>query len=122
MLLNRRKPHSRGWLRSRTECNQVAKANFVAAWGTVGHCDEFPYASTVQGGRVNYARGRVSLALAPARETPIQGGNLSAFYRICRIKRAPSSASVQTASRIAPKSRFLAVGLKSGFAPFVCVR
>jgi len=51
-------------------------------------CDEFPYASTEQGGESNYNQGKVSLALVPSAEQnfvqkqPLgQGGALNIFYR-----------------------------------------
>ena len=45
-----------------------------------GHnCDEYPFASTFQGGRGSVVR------MVPRRENSIQGGVLSAFYRRNRI-------------------------------------
>ena len=42
-------------------------------------CDEYPFASTFQGGRGAVVR------LVPIRENSIQGGMISAFYRRSRI-------------------------------------
>ena len=43
-------------------------------------CDEYPFASSLQGGNTNYDAGRVSLLWVPKVEGPKQGGELSTFY------------------------------------------
>jgi hypothetical protein len=58
--------------------------------GTV--CDEYPYASTIQGSRDNYSKGVLSIHPVPAWEQSLrgdgQGGRLRSFYTGARIVRA----------------------------------
>ena len=49
-------------------------------WRGPGSCDEYPFASTLEGGP-----GKASIAGVPLREQRIQGGDLLAFYRRHRI-------------------------------------
>ncbi|MEO6689411.1 MAG: RHS repeat-associated core domain-containing protein [Dokdonella sp.] len=44
-------------------------------------CDEYPYASTLEGGNANYRAGLVSLMWTPKSEGPRQGNYLKQFYR-----------------------------------------
>ena len=44
-------------------------------------CDEYPFASTLEGGQANGS----SLMLVPATEQMYQGGMLSAFYAACSV-------------------------------------
>ena len=48
-------------------------------------CDEYPYASTGQGGEVNWQADMVSLMPVPSWESAYQGGRLSGFYRGARV-------------------------------------
>jgi Deoxyribonuclease NucA/NucB len=49
-------------------------------WRGPGSCDEYPFASTIEGGP-----GKASIAGVPLREQRRQGGDLLAFYRRHRI-------------------------------------
>jgi hypothetical protein len=49
-------------------------------WRGPGSCDEYPFASTIEGGP-----GKASTAGVPLREQKLQGGDLLAFYRRHRI-------------------------------------
>jgi Deoxyribonuclease NucA/NucB len=49
-------------------------------WRGPGSCDEYPFASTYEGGP-----GKASIAAVPVREQRRQGGDLLAFYRRHRI-------------------------------------
>jgi Deoxyribonuclease NucA/NucB len=49
-------------------------------WRGPGSCDEYPFASTYEGGP-----GKASIAGVPVREQRRQGGDLNAFYRRHRI-------------------------------------
>jgi hypothetical protein len=49
-------------------------------WRGPGSCDEYPFASTVEGGP-----GKASIAGVPLPEQRLQGGDLAAFYRRHRI-------------------------------------
>jgi hypothetical protein len=49
-------------------------------WRGPGSCDEYPFASTYEGGP-----GKASIAGVPLREQRIQGGDLNGFYRRYRI-------------------------------------
>ena len=50
-------------------------------FGEPGVCDEYPFASTLQGGLLNYNAGWVSLRLVPIQEGRAQAVLLSSFYR-----------------------------------------
>ena len=80
VILHRTKPHSRSWLRRSTECRRPNSGRAVGL-----DCDEYPFASTLEGGRANYQLGRVSLRPVPAWESPLQGALLSQFYSRCKI-------------------------------------
>ena len=58
--------------RSQSGCYRLARRRGY-------NCDEYPFASTFQGGRGAVVR------LVPIRENSIQGGMISAFYRRSRI-------------------------------------
>ncbi|MCI0397129.1 MAG: DUF6531 domain-containing protein [Chloroflexi bacterium] len=78
--LNRIYPkHSRTWIHSVPPCNQ----NKGLARITLLSCDEYPFASTAQGGQKSVPTP--SLALVPLPEQWIQGGRLEAFYAMCKI-------------------------------------
>jgi hypothetical protein len=49
-------------------------------WPGPGSCDEYPFASTLEGGP-----GKASITGVPLREQRIQGGDLAGFYRRQRI-------------------------------------
>ena len=72
-LTRREPPHSRGWLR-KLGCMGSRNSNL--------DCDEYPYASTHQGG----ADGLSTFHILNARDNRIAGGILSAFYAQCKIK------------------------------------
>ena len=72
--LNRISPgNPRGWLRSTPQCSGNV-ALLSGMW-----CDEYPFASTRQGGPGS------SVMLAPAFEQMLQGGKLGAFYGLCKV-------------------------------------
>jgi hypothetical protein len=78
VLTRRVGSHPRGWLKSTPEC----KGNVPKVSGK--WCDEYPFASTKQGGQAN----RPSLKLVSAKEQQVQGGLLGGkfgFYKACRI-------------------------------------
>jgi RHS repeat-associated protein len=49
-----------------------------------GSCDEYPYATAIQGGEANWAAGNVSLRVI-AGEDSTQGNQLSQFYGACGV-------------------------------------
>jgi RHS repeat-associated protein len=72
--LNRISPgHSRAWLKNTPQCSGNV-ALITGLW-----CDEYPFASTLQGGPGS------SVMLTPAIEQMIQGGKLGAFYGLCKV-------------------------------------
>lgn len=81
-LTRRSPPHSRSWIRSSTACKGRVRG--------VTSCDEYPFASTEEGGVGN--RARVSLRPVPVTEQALQGGLLSVFYGACRISKHRTSA------------------------------
>jgi RHS repeat-associated protein len=80
-LTRKSPPHSRAWLRNNTDCATKVRG--------VTSCDEYPFASTEEGGVKN--RARVSLRPVPVGEQSRQGGLLSAFYFACRISKTRTS-------------------------------
>ena len=95
--LNRFPVWPRGWYNSTSECGKNARARS----GGVAACDEFPFASTRQGGPVNYAMWGVSLQLLSLAESSRSGNFIDSFYRGAFI--SPDGFSKQ--------SRFLAMGI-----------
>lgn len=81
------KPQYLSRSRSRTSKNRYAACGDAGA-GAGMSCDEYPYASTKQGGK------GARIAYVPIKENYSQGGQLSAFYRKYGIK------------SYGPKSRF----------------
>uniref|UniRef100_UPI00273A70D1 RHS repeat-associated core domain-containing protein n=1 Tax=Oscillatoria sp. HE19RPO TaxID=2954806 RepID=UPI00273A70D1 len=90
-LLSRIKPpHSRSWYPNEVQC----KGKTGRDGGTPTKvCDEYPYASTAQGGAANYRLGQVSIhpvleteqsvGIAGIRNT--QGLRLNEFYRLAKV-------------------------------------
>ena len=109
-ILHRALPHNRSWLKSTGECRRPGVGRAAGL-----DCDEYPFASTVEGGRANYYRGRVSLKGILSTESPGQGGLISAFYSRCKIPRTAS----RNPSLIDP-STFVSLGLPSIPSFFVC--
>ena len=73
VLLRKSPPYkNRSWLFKTSTCARATGSGLV--------CDEYPYASTWNGGEGNYLRDNVSLMLVPSREGSSQGGKLSKFY------------------------------------------
>nr|WP_269917976.1 NucA/NucB deoxyribonuclease domain-containing protein [Alteromonas sp. PRIM-21] len=50
-------------------------------------CDEYPFASTREGGPVNYAAGKVSLRPVFSGHNQAAGRKLGGFYSHCRVKK-----------------------------------
>ncbi len=77
-LLNRqpRDPVDYNKVPAQTQCNDFARDNF----GGKSTCDEYPFATTRQGGQANYDLGKVSLQLVPRAEQYSQGALVSWFY------------------------------------------
>ena len=94
------------WKDSRPVC----KAKLAGEW-----CDEYPFASTVEGGQHNAP----SLRPAPAGEQSIQGGNIIGFYTACGITRTVV-ASGQLAVTPAPGSEFLVEPVQWRNTGWVC--
>jgi RHS repeat-associated protein len=69
------------WYDFTPECpwdNNNPQASVEAAKGL--DCDEYPYHSTLQGGRINYDRGNVSLRRIDSSQNDRQGTGLQYFY------------------------------------------
>jgi len=106
-LTRKSPPHSRSWIRNAMPCRTKVSG--------VTSCDEYPFASTQEGGRGN--RARVSLRPVPVREQSVQGGRLSAFYRACRVS------PVRTSSNpLKDRRRFLTVATTSAPGFWICPR
>ncbi len=102
-------PNSRSWIRNNRACR--GKVGGV----TGKSCDEYPFASSRQGGRRNSPR--VSLMPVPVLEQRRQGGLLSAFYRVCKISKTRTSANP-----LNDKNRFLVVPTPSSIGFPLCLR
>jgi RHS repeat-associated protein len=111
MILHRTKPHSRSWLRRTTECRRPQSGRAVGL-----DCDEYPFASTLEGGRRNHQLGRVSLRPLPAWESPLQGVLLGQFYRRCNIPRT----TAPRGSWWADRSAFVSIAIPSLPSFFIC--
>ncbi|RMX07380.1 hypothetical protein EBQ34_14645, partial [Vandammella animalimorsus] len=70
----------RTWLKKYPPCNGRGKGDGMA-------CDEYPFASTLNGGEVNYLSDTVSLALLPLSESERQKNLLSKFYSLTGMMR-----------------------------------
>ncbi len=76
--LNRTPSWSRVWLSSTAECNKDAR---LAAGGDVA-CDEYPFATSRQGGEYNHLlHNGVSLKFLDGKESRKTAGFISTFYR-----------------------------------------
>jgi RHS repeat-associated protein len=77
--------HDRTWLAGTTECNSTARSIAMSILNRNETprdrfsvtCDEYPFASTEQGGAANYSRGGVSLKFVPGWETTPQANLMS---------------------------------------------
>ncbi len=99
--LNRAPAWPRGWYNvdSVVQCNREARARFPVSRA----CDEYPFASTRQGGPVNYVLGGVSLRLLDLNESNRSGTFLNTFYTTAGIDSGGFS----------KESRFIALGVPS---------
>ena len=96
--LNRTPPWPRGWLASTVECNSAAR---IDVGGGVD-CDEYPFATSRQGGQYNSVLyNGVSLRLLESEESRRTGGFITTFYIKAGI----------TADGLSRKSRFLVLGI-----------
>lgn len=84
MMLTYMNPgHPRGWLRSQPECKTAhAKGQY---------CDEYPFASTAEGGALSSipswrARGIPRLEGTSPAESSLQGGIQNGFYTGCKVR------------------------------------
>lgn len=86
-------------------CDKYARTEY----GEQAVCDEYPFATTAQGGQLNYDNGKVSLRLLPISEMSLQRDLLRDFYRDARL--SPDGSS--------KLSKFISVGmptLPSGYS------
>ena len=72
-FLVRGTPYKRGWYNKYYPCNQGVKGDKLS-------CDEYPFASTLNGGYANYLNDSVSLRLLPHHESDRQKTLLNKFY------------------------------------------
>ena len=80
--------YDRSWYNGTAECNRAARDHYFAQNGFRGECDEYPFYSTVEGGRLNYGppNNWVSLKLVnPAHNSGAQGHTIRGFYIGCRV-------------------------------------
>ena len=68
------------WYNSTPYCNNEARGNYLDLYSRIPACDEYPFASTWQGGPVNYGYGEVSLKLVSQIESRLQGKLMGQFY------------------------------------------
>lgn len=79
-ILRRKSPaNKRGWLRSTSTCN----GNIAGV--SLKDCDEYPFASSVEGGQMNYNLGKVSLRLIDSQQNRAAGRVLGAMYKACGV-------------------------------------
>ena len=77
--------------------------------GTSQQCDEYPFNSTIQGGRENYALGRVSLKLVNGIHNGMAGALLNSMFTTCGVKVGPAT-----------DSTFAAIPVPGGKSGFFC--
>lgn len=96
--LNRSPTWPRGWYNvdSVVECNRAARARYSESRA----CDEYPFASTRQGGPANYMLGSVSLRLLDLSESNGTRNFINRFYSVSSISR----------DGVSKESRFVAIG------------
>ena len=94
--LNRMWPWPRGWYNMAVECNNAAREKKPGR-----ACDEYPFASSRQGGPVNYMLDRVSLRLLDKAESDGTRDFIREFY----------NTSVPARDGFSPLSRFVALGI-----------
>nr|WP_314550905.1 RHS repeat-associated core domain-containing protein [uncultured Ottowia sp.] len=70
--------HKRGWYNKYYPCNRGVKGDKLS-------CDEYPFASTLNGGHANYLNDSVSLQLLPQHESDRQRELLGKFYSRANI-------------------------------------
>ena len=70
--------HKSGWYNKYYPCNRGVKGDKLS-------CDEYPFASTLNGGHANYLNDSVSLQLLPQHESNRQGELLGKFYSRANI-------------------------------------
>ena len=86
LLTRKSPPFSRSWIKRSSRCNSFLGLTTGAVGRTPGlSCDEYPYASTTNGGLANYNLDRVSLAQTPSFEDAAQGGAISKFYGKAKV-------------------------------------
>jgi RHS repeat-associated protein len=96
--LNRFPAWPRGWLRFTSECDEEARARA----GGVKACDEYPFASTRQGGPVNYVLGTASLRLLDLDESNRTRNFIGSFY----------NSAIRSTDGFSKDSRFIALGIQ----------
>jgi len=85
-FLTRKSPtYSRRWLEGTTVCNPKAREHAENFFKSSVVCDEYPFASSEEGGEVNYYAGNVSLRFVIGNEGQPQGGVMSQFYQKCGV-------------------------------------
>ncbi|WP_425507957.1 NucA/NucB deoxyribonuclease domain-containing protein [Tahibacter caeni] len=100
--LNRTPAWPRGWYNRAPECDRKSRDAYGASnSGKSAACDEFPFATTRQGGPVNYVLWGVSLRLLDLNESSRTGGFIDSFYGTAMI--SPDG--------ISRWSRFVALGI-----------
>ena len=71
-LLHRGSRQSRYFLKRNDACGNTPRGILA--------CDEYPYNTSIEGGKNNFIRGKVSVRLISKSESSIQGGFMSSFY------------------------------------------
>lgn len=81
---------NRSWYNLTPECNVAARAAYSAAHGgAIGACDEYPFASTYQGGALNYGppNNYVSLRLLDFGQNSRAGAVMRWFFVRCGVQK-----------------------------------
>jgi hypothetical protein len=81
--------HDRGWMRRSDvpECTESKRAQFRLSRGLAPECDEYPFASTWEGGWINYQAKGVSLLLIPGTDNNGAGRALGQFFLKCNVNK-----------------------------------
>ncbi len=71
------KSKARNFLRNKSACGRAPRGNQA--------CDEYPYITTLQGGKANFDLGNVSVRLVSRAESDMQGRLIKASYKYSPI-------------------------------------
>ena len=110
--------HGRGWYDKQPQCNEAARTAATSFFGPAEKgvaCDEYPFASTVEGGAFHYMQNLVSIRLTGLRESGRHGAFIGRFYGdpdCAIIPLVPTRSSFAVSPSYAPKTDWICSPLR----------